>query len=135
MNEYFIKKKLKKFENQNYFLRREKNDQKRNGWAKFFFFNKNVREYKKKDKKIKEEKMKMIKKLRLCLVTVLFSIFKNCFWKYKVKTIFLYFWNQKHVWLVKIKKIIFWRKKLKILKYVVTRIWTLMLTHVMRQIH
>ena len=101
----------------------------------FFFFNKNVREYKKKDKKIKEEKMKMIKKLRLCLVTVLFSIFKNCFWKYKVKTIFLYFWNQKHVWLVKIKKIIFWRKKLKILKYVVTRIWTLMLTHVMRQIH
>ena len=31
MNEYFIKKKLKKFENQNYFLRREKNDLKRNG--------------------------------------------------------------------------------------------------------
>ena len=59
-----------------------------------------------------------------------FLFSKTCFWEYKEKTIFLYFWNQKHVWLVEIKKYIyFWRKKLKILKYVVTRIWTLMLTH------
>ena len=35
----------------------------------------------------------------------LFSILKTCFWEYKEKTIFLYFLNQKHVWLVEIKKI------------------------------
>ena len=40
-----------------------------------------------------------------------FLFSKNCFWEYKEKTIFLYFWNQKHIWLVKIKKIVFWRKK------------------------
>ena len=37
----------------------------------------------------------------------------------KKKTIFFYFLNKKHVWLVEIKKIIFWKK---ILKYVITRI-------------
>ena len=37
-------------------------------------------------------------KLRLCLVTIFFFLFsKTCFWKYKEKTIFLYFLNQKHV--------------------------------------
>ena len=40
-----------------------------------------------------------------------FLISKACFWEYKEKTIFLYFWNQKHVWLVEIKKIAFWKKK------------------------
>ena len=33
-----------------------------------------------------------------------FLFLKTCFWEYKEKTIFLYFRNQKHVWLVKIKK-------------------------------
>ena len=28
-----------------------------------------------------------------------FLFSKTCFWEYKEKTIFLYFWNQKHVWL------------------------------------
>ena len=56
-----------------------------------------------------------------------FLFSKTCFWEYKEKKNFLYFQNQKHVWLVEIKKIVFWRKK--ILKYVVIRIWTLMLTH------
>ena len=56
---------------------------------------------------------------------------KTCFGECKEKTIFVYFWNQKHIWLVEIKKIVFWKrkKKKKILKYGVTRIWTLMLTH------
>ena len=36
-----------------------------------------------------------------------FLFSKFCFWEYKEKTIFLYFLNQKHVWLVKIKKIVF----------------------------
>ena len=57
-----------------------------------------------------------------------FLFSKTCFWEYKEKTIFLYFLNKKHVWLVEIKKIVFWKRK-KILKYVVTKIWTLMLTH------
>ena len=39
----------------------------------------------------------------------------TCFWEYKKnknkKTVFLYFWNQKHVWLVEIKKYGFLRKK------------------------
>ena len=39
-----------------------------------------------------------------------FLFSKTCFWKYKEKTIFLYFWNKKHVWLVEIKKIVFWKK-------------------------
>ena len=34
---------------------------------------------------------------------------KFFFLEYKEKTIFLYFWNQKHVWLVEIKK----KKKLE----------------------
>ena len=46
-----------------------------------------------------------------------FLFSKTCFWEYKEKTIFLYFWNQKHVWLVEIKKIVFWRKKTKICCY------------------
>ena len=40
-----------------------------------------------------------------------FLFSKTCFWEYKEKTIFLYFWNQKHVWLVEIKKYGFLRKK------------------------
>ena len=55
-----------------------------------------------------------------------FLFSKTCFWEYKEKTIFLYFWNQKHIWLFEIKKIFFWKKKKKkIPKYVVTRIWNL----------
>ena len=57
-----------------------------------------------------------------------FLFSKTCFWEYKEKIIFLYFWIQKYIWLVEIKKIVFWRKKKKE-KYVVIRIWTLMLTH------
>ena len=59
-----------------------------------------------------------------------FLFSKTYFGKCKEKTIFLYFWNQKHVWLVKIKKkIVFLKKKMKILKYVVIRIWILILTY------
>ena len=59
--------------------------------------------------------------VRLCLITVFFFLFsKTCFWKYKEKTIFLYFLNQKHVWLVEIKRQFFEEKKQKILKYFVT---------------
>ena len=36
-----------------------------------------------------------------------FLFSKTCFWEYKEKTIFLYFLNKKHVWLVEIKKIVF----------------------------
>ena len=56
-----------------------------------------------------------------------FLFSKTCFWEYKEKTIFLYSWNQKHVSLVEIKEKVFWRKKIE--KYVITRIWTLILTH------
>ena len=50
--------------------------------------------------------------IRLCLVTVFVFYFqKLVFENIKKKTVFLYFWNQKHVWLVEIKKIVFWRKK------------------------
>ena len=42
-----------------------------------------------------------------------FLFSKTYFLKYKEKTIFLYFWNQKHVWLVEIKKIVFWKKERK----------------------
>ena len=59
-----------------------------------------------------------------------FLFSKTCFWKYKEKIIFLYFWNEKHVWKVEIKKKVFWRKKKKkILIYVVIKIWTLMLIY------
>ena len=44
---------------------------------------------------------------------ILFS--KTRFWEYKEKKNFMYFWNKKHVWLVEIKKIVFWIKKYKIL--------------------
>ena len=48
---------------------------------------------------------------------------KICFWEYKEKIIFLYFWNKKHVWLVEMKKEKkFFEKKRKILKYVAIRI-------------
>ena len=40
-----------------------------------------------------------------------FLFSKTCFGEYKEKTILLYFWNQKHVWLVEIKKDGFLRKK------------------------
>ena len=36
-----------------------------------------------------------------------FLFLKTCFLEYKEKTIFLYFLNKKHVWLVEIKKIVF----------------------------
>ena len=36
-----------------------------------------------------------------------FLFSKTYFLEYKEKTIFLYFLNQKHVWLVEIKKIVF----------------------------
>ena len=42
-----------------------------------------------------------------------FLFSKICFWEYKEKTIFLYFLNKKHVWLVEIKKIVFLKKKNK----------------------
>ena len=42
-----------------------------------------------------------------------FLFSKTCFWEYKEKTIFLYFWNQKHVWLVEIKKDNFLKKKIE----------------------
>ena len=42
-----------------------------------------------------------------------FLFSKTCFWEYKEKTIFLYFLNQKHVWLVEIKKNIFLKNKNK----------------------
>ena len=36
---------------------------------------------------------------------IFFFLFsKTCSWEYKEKKNFLYFWNQKHVWLVEIKK-------------------------------
>ena len=41
-----------------------------------------------------------------------FLFSKTCFWEYKEKIIFLYFWNQKHVWLVEIEKDGFLRKKI-----------------------
>ena len=59
-------------------------------------------------------KLGFLKKLRLCLVIVFIFYFqKLVFENIKKKTIFLYFLNQKHVWLVEIKKIVFWRKKIK----------------------
>ena len=53
-----------------------------------------------------------------------FLFSKTCFGEYKEtkKTIFLYFLNQKYVWLDEIKKIVFEKKKQKILKYVITKI-------------
>ena len=40
-----------------------------------------------------------------------FLFLKTCFWEYKEKKNFLYFLNQKHVWLGEIKKIVFGKKK------------------------
>ena len=42
-----------------------------------------------------------------------FLFSKTCFWEYKENFFFLYFWNQKHVWLVEIKKDGFLRKKIE----------------------
>ena len=42
-----------------------------------------------------------------------FLFLKICFWEYKEKTIFLYFLNQKNVWLIEIKK----KMKKKLEKY------------------
>ena len=42
-----------------------------------------------------------------------FLFSKTCFGEYKEKTIFLYFWNQKHIWLVEIKKKKFFDEKNK----------------------
>ena len=42
-----------------------------------------------------------------------FLFSKTCFGEYKEKTILLYFWNQKHVWLDEIKKDGFLKKKEK----------------------
>ena len=42
-----------------------------------------------------------------------FLFSKTCFREYKKKTIFLFFWNKKHVWLVEIKKIVFLKNKNK----------------------
>ena len=36
-----------------------------------------------------------------------FLFLKTCFGEYKEKKNFLYFWNQKHVWIVEIKKKIY----------------------------
>ena len=58
--------------------------------------------------KLKWEKTKVMLGNNFCF---LFS--KTCFGEYKEKTIFLYFWNKKHVWLVEIKKIVFWKKNRK----------------------
>ena len=64
----------------------------------------------------KEEKIMALRNsqiLRLCLIIVFVFYFqKLVFEDRKKKTIFLYFWNQKLVWLVEIKKIVFWRKKI-----------------------
>ena len=43
--------------------------------------------------------------------TFCFLFSKTNFLKYNEKTIFLYFWNKKHVWLAEIKRIVFLRKK------------------------
>ena len=69
--------------------------------------------------------------LRLYLVTVFIFYFQKTFFflEYKEKTIFLYFQNQKHVWLVEMKKLVWEKREKKILKFVVTRIRTLVLTH------
>ena len=42
-----------------------------------------------------------------------FLFSKICFWEYKEKTIFLYFLNQKHVWLAEIKKDSILKKKIE----------------------
>ena len=42
-----------------------------------------------------------------------FLFSKTCFWEYKEKTIFLYFLNQKQVWLVEIKKTVFLNNKIE----------------------
>ena len=61
-----------------------------------------------------------------------FLFSKTYFREYKEKTIFLYSWNQKHVSLVEIKES-FLKKKRKE-KYVITRIWTLLLTYLLNDI-
>ena len=42
-----------------------------------------------------------------------FIFSKTCLGEYKEKTIFLYFWNKKHVWLVEILKNSFLKNKIE----------------------
>ena len=76
----------------------------------------------------KKKKKKKEKEFRLCLVTVFIFYFQKLVFGNINKFFFLYFWNKKHVLLVEIKNIVFEEKKKK-LKYVATRIWTVMLTY------
>ena len=70
----------------------------------FTIFLKNLLSNKSLRKLVKKMKFS-IKKVRLSLVTVFVFYFqKLVFGNIKKKTIFLYFWNKKHVWLVEIKK-------------------------------
>ena len=67
-------------------------------------------EFFEKNRVFKKFSMKLgfLKNLRLCLVIVFIFYFqKLVFENIKKNKIFLYFLNQKHVWLVKIKKIVF----------------------------
>ena len=59
----------------------------------------------------KQDLSKNIKKKNLFGNSFCFLFSKTYFREYKEKTIFLYFWNQKHVWLVEIKKRWFFKKK------------------------
>ena len=52
-------------------------------------------------------------RIRLFDNSFCFLFSKTCFWEYKEKTIFLYFRNQKHVWLVEIKRQFFEEKNRK----------------------
>ena len=59
----------------------------------------------------KQDLSKNIKKKNLFGNSFCFLFSKTCFREYKEKTIFLYFWNKKHVWLVEIKKRWFFKKE------------------------
>ena len=60
-----------------------------------------VRLYKLFEKRCFEFSLKLVVKV---MIGFCFLYSKTCFWEYKEKIIFLYFLNQKHVGLVKIKK-------------------------------
>ena len=73
---------------------------------------------------------KVGERVRLCLVIIFIFYFQKLVFGNVKKNNFLIFLKLKHVWLVEIKKKnIFLKKKKKILKYVVPKIWILMLTH------
>ena len=57
---------------------------------------------KKKIKKKKKSEIDMLKDKVMFGNSFCFLFLKTCLWEYKEKTIFLYFWNQKHIWLVEI---------------------------------